>query len=1575
MKLLRAILVLGLIVTTLPAKALTLAQLPLFIASTEPRVMLLLSRDHELSKKAYTDYSDLNGDGVLDTTYTDTENYYGYFDSKRCYAYSSGNSRFEPSAVATGANLHECSGGWSGNFLNWVSMTRLDVVRKVLYGGFRSTDSTGTALGSTVLERAFLPPDVHAFAKVYAPAGGAADVAKYTPYAQASITLCNVSDMGNGVQAGSINTVNGSNTSPAPLIKVANGSWPTWAMTEILQCQWDEQTVEPSPRPSSATHRLTGGSDLVARVAVCGPGKLEDNCKSYYTRASPAVETVKPTGLLQQYGDVDVDRRVRFGLMTGSYKKNTAGGVLRKNIKLLANNSNTVLSSSSICGDNHAADEVDVCTGQFLNQATSDTGIIDSLNRIHISGYKTPAAGVITSTQVCSSAYNNSSPFACDAGNLLSGTNGTCIDWGNPLSEMYHEAMRYFAGKTGSTAAYAVDDSAATAVITGLGQDSWNASSDPLPANEWCALSNIIVLSTGLTSLDNASITTDISGLNPTALTDAVGVSEGLSGSYLIGSNGTLSNNLCSAKTFGNLSSASGICPELPHMKGGYLIAGLASANRSLDLRSSYATNRANRWTGINANWVARQPLGTYTVGLAENLPNFEITVGTGKVGIVPSCRSNGSTICSMTDLRMESYSATTGSFLVSWEDNSAGSDYDMDTIARIQYCVGAACSPAVSTNEVNIKVSAVQSATGSGMELGYTVTGSSNDGTYFPIKIPGTATCNPTDCGGSSANQRFFSHLTSPPAYRCTNFNTATPSANYTCPDGTRMPAAIVSATGCPSGSNCGCPKTTTYTQSATPAGLLKNPLWYAAKYGAPAASWDLENNVTGVAAPDGEPDNFFEVRNPANLFISLGKVFDLASQPDASAASVATNTTTLQTKTRVFQAKFSSADWSGQLLSLPLDQTTGQLGTADWDAGSVINGQNYSSDRVILTKGSSDGVPFLYGSLTLGKQASLNQDKNGTIDNCGLERVNYLRGDATHEASNGSFTCASSTTVSNFRARATSKLGDIINSNPWYVGPPGAGYSNVDYAGYSAFRTGKINRDPVIYVAANDGMLHGINAELDFSSNPTGVVTADSGKEVLAYVPSGAYAKLNQLPDRTYNKGHQYVMDGSPLVGDADIAADGTTTYTPNWRSVLVGGLGAGGIGYYALDVSDPSLFSQTGTAPVDTLLWEFTAADDVDMGYAFNSPPAHSTTNYPKQMVRMQNGKWAVILGNGYNSASGKAVLYILFIKEGIDGTWTAGTDYIKIVADGGPNNGLSTPVPYDMNGDGVVDVVYAGDLNGNLWKFLVGDATPSNWQVDFSTATCGTSPPACVPLFVAQDAAGTPNRQPILWPPEVATHPSGTGAMVLFGTGKYLESGDIGTTSVQTYYGVRDNNDALISTVGTTAGTRASGLSQLSVSTGSQTVNSVIYNTRTVTGTVGTSGWYLDLPTSGERATGIPKLINGILFFNSFIPSSSPCDAGGTGWLMALDYYTGQTPSHQVFTAFGTAPLAGVQFGAALGGATLIQNSASSQGFAVMSLTKGNIATMGAGGAGGAGGVPPINFGPSARGRINWREIVQ
>src|SRR5262249_3273626 len=263
-----------------------------------------------------------------------------------------------------------------------------------------------------------------------------------------------------------------------------------------------------------------------------------------------------------------------------------------------------------------------------------------------------------------------------------------------------------------------------------------------------------------------------------------------------------------------------------------------------------------------------------------------------------------------------------------------------------------------------------------------------------------------------------------------------------------------------------------------------------------------------------------------------------------------------------------------------------------------------------------------------------------------------------------------------------------------------------------------------------------------------------------------------------------HRYYVDGSPTVGDVQIDPNAPS----QWRTVLVGGLRAGGQGYFALDITDPSTFSESNESKL--VLWEFTDADDPDLGYTFSQ----------LSIVRMANGRWAAVFGNGYNNAlsdghlnigpnAGHAMLYIVFLDGGLDGKWTLGTDYIKIdtkVGDTNTPNGLGTPTPVDTNGDLTTEYIVAGDLRGNLWAFDVRDANPSNWKVEYMN---GSTP---VPLFTAKDAAGNP--QPITARPEVGAHPEKRdGFVVYFGTGKYLELGDTSTTGVQTFYGIWDKHE--------------------------------------------------------------------------------------------------------------------------------------------------------------------------------------
>lgn len=681
-----------------------------------------------------------------------------------------------------------------------------------------------------------------------------------------------------------------------------------------------------------------------------------------------------------------------------------------------------------------------------------------------------------------------------------------------------------------------------------------------------------------------------------------------------------------------------------------------------------------------------------------------------------------------------------------------------------------------------------------------------------------------------------------------------------------------------------------------------------------------------------------FFSAADPTMFANALSNTLSHIIARTGSASAVAANSNSLTTNGRIYQAKFNSGDWSGQLLSIPIN-SAGNMGATEWEAGSVslapatVN----STSRVVITKGSTDGVAFEYANLTAAQKTLLNKNAAGTVDNCGLERVAFLRGSSTNEGASGTFSCASATTANKFRSRTTSKLGDIINSGPFYVGKPSAGYSNVDHAGYAAFSAAYKNRLPMVYVGANDGILHGFNACIPGVTS--GCMATDAGKELVTYIPSTVYANLSRLTDKDYNASHRYFVDGSPMV------ADTYNSSTSSWRSVLVGSLNGGGKGFYALDVTNPSDTSQS--APIfsaanaaNLVLWEFSDADDVDMGYSYNQPIVNPFNGQAKQIVKMENGQWAIVVGNGYNSDNGKAVLYILFITGGEDGSWTLGTDYIKLVANTGPGNGLSTPMPFDSNGNGKVDVIYAGDIKGNLWKFDVSAATPSSWNVAISG----------LPLFVS----GT--SKPIIAPPVVSLHPKG-GQLVLFGTGKYLETGDTTNTAVQTIYAVWDN--------ATTATVTAGNLVQqvfTDAATRTATQNSVTYSATI-------KGWYVNLPISGERITGVPSLEDGLFTFTTIVPSTSPCDFGGRSLVNTIDFLTGGMLSFPAFDinrnraiGYDDGLSAGMEIGFSVGGVTRIRGT--SDDVLISSRADGTLvqttATKGLAGL---------------RGRITWHELVQ
>ena len=507
------------------------------------------------------------------------------------------------------------------------------------------------------------------------------------------------------------------------------------------------------------------------------------------------------------------------------------------------------------------------------------------------------------------------------------------------------------------------------------------------------------------------------------------------------------------------------------------------------------------------------------------------------------------------------------------------------------------------------------------------------------------------------------------------------------------------------------------------------------------------------------------------------------------------------------LYRGQYEKEYWGGDLIAYAIDGT-GNVSTASqiWSGGGA-------ADVLGLQGANRRIVTMNAGVGTPFSWGSLSTVLTGY----GITQavLNYLRGDRTGEVQrNGTL-----------RQRA-SALGDIVHSRPLYLrdsssSPPA----------------------PTVFVGANDGMLHAFDAV--------------SGNERWAYVPSMLMSKMGNLAVTPYV--HDYYVDGS--VNVATLA---------NGKRVLVGVLGGGGKGIYALDITGGKLAPADEAAAANNALWEITpssinnaaSTSYSNLGYTYANPTIAKLT---------VTGIDAVIVGNGYNNGGDyQAHLYVINADTGAlisDIRAVAGTP-----GTAGSPNGLSTPVAVDTNNDGRVEVVYAGDLNGTMWKFDLAAGT--------ATALLTTSP-----------------AQPITMSPGVATHPNG-GYMVNFATGAMLAAGDMTDTSVFAAYGIWDGAPAA------NAALLAQTLTERCYTSGAAAVpNPCTSRVRTVSnnqpnwnsGATNHKGWRVDLP-RGEKVVGDGSFIeNGRFYFNGYNPTVSTAVQGsavkGENWLMELDYLTG------------------------------------------------------------------------------------
>lgn len=565
-----------------------------------------------------------------------------------------------------------------------------------------------------------------------------------------------------------------------------------------------------------------------------------------------------------------------------------------------------------------------------------------------------------------------------------------------------------------------------------------------------------------------------------------------------------------------------------------------------------------------------------------------------------------------------------------------------------------------------------------------------------------------------------------------------------------------------------------------------------------------------------------FYNAGNPKLFVDALLDAFSKIQARTGSSSAMVSNTARLGTSSRIYQASFSSGDWSGELTAYPLSSSDGSLGTAVWQASKKLPA---ASARNIYTRTTSPAktVLFSWDKLDSSQQAALNKNAAGTTDSNGALRLAWLRGDQSKELSqpNGLF-----------RTRS-SLLGDIVNSSPAMV-------SNQDYGvGDASFITSKADRPPMLYVGANDGMLHAFK-EAD-------------GVEQFAYIPAETVSKLNKLTDKEYAKSHQYLVDGSPKVGDAKLGG--------KWKTVLLGSTGAGGKSVFALDVTDPTKF---GTSSV---LWEFTSAD---MGYTIPQPT----------MGQLAGDSWVALIPNGYDSTEQEGKLVVLSLEDG------SPVNVLQTNASlSGKLNGLSTPVPVDLDGDRKTDLLYAGDLLGNLWRFDVRSSDNKNWSTRLIYTAC------------VDATCSTSNRQPITARPMVIAHPNG-GVMVLFATGSYFTNEDRSSTQQQALYGVWDKLEASPTLIAKSDLVQQSILAEVSAtSTRVISNNEVNYGSK--------RGWYLNLLSPGlstgvgERVISDIQLREDQLVVTSMLPSTDPCDYGGKSWLLELAPLTGSRLSYPVF----------------------------------------------------------------------------
>lgn len=651
------------------------------------------------------------------------------------------------------------------------------------------------------------------------------------------------------------------------------------------------------------------------------------------------------------------------------------------------------------------------------------------------------------------------------------------------------------------------------------------------------------------------------------------------------------------------------------------------------------------------------------------------------------------------------------------------------------------------------------------------------------------------------------------------------------------------------------------------------------------------LTDNRNGTTQP--RPDNYFTAGRPDTMVAGLRQAFDSIANKSRGAFSTAVTLASRQVTVNAgnvsYATQYNPANWTGEVtatqISFADDGTPTPNSTPAWSTtttfegqlGTTTSGTGWSTARQVVTWSGTAGVPFRYANLTSAQQAAL--DTSYVSGNDGSNYLQWLRGDRSREGLGYRIRTVTTTDGSGNTVQQPRRLGDIVDSKVTVVGPPAAAYSDAANPGYSAYKQGKASRATMLYVGANDGMLHAFR----------GGTGTNAGQELFAYVPSVLFGRdpgdatnpadglLAQLGKPLYV--HRNYVDATPQVYDIDFLnaggafanvtnAQGVTT--SDWRSVLIGGLGKGGRSYYAIDVSDPSVMT-TEAAVAGKVLWEFPGAANlptaaggtcnissgncVDMGYSFGDPVVVKTAKYG----------WVALFSSGYNNQDGKGWLFVVDPRNG---------QLLEKVSTGIAADGMARPTAYvrDYN-DFTADSVYVGDLAGQVWRF------------DLTSPRGGAAYPTPTRIAVLKDANNA--VQPITTQPLVEVHPVTRQRFVLVGTGRLLDRSDLLSGQNQSFYALLDGGIAAFAAQGADAQAypvnARTRLAAVVPDTSGKLATPVTLTNK--------AGWYIDLGTTGNigwRQITPATAFNGLVAFSATLPTGDACNPDGQSRVFALNY---------------------------------------------------------------------------------------